>query len=97
VDAAIRVIRRGGSDPSVRLEIEALGESFDSVYFRLKDQGEPNTNPEVLRWFRRARAAAALAFALSVDSEQIHESLYEAAIASDDQVGVVRAVERALS
>jgi hypothetical protein len=81
----------------VRLEIEALGESFDVAYFRLKEQGEPNTNPQVLRSSRKARAAAALAFALSADSDQLHVFMYEATMVSDDAMEVVRAVEKALS
>jgi hypothetical protein len=51
---------------------------------------------EALLLFRRSRAAAALAFALSSDSEQLHEAVYEAIIASDDQAEAIRSAEMAL-
>jgi hypothetical protein len=96
IETALSIIREGGRVAATRLDIEALRDHFDAKYLWLQDQDEPAAQSEALLQFRRARAAAALAFALSAESEQLHEALYEAAFATDDQAGVVRSVQSAL-
>jgi hypothetical protein len=51
---------------------------------------------EAVGTFRKARAAAALAFALSPNSQQLHEAMYEAIAASTDQSETMRTAETAL-
>jgi hypothetical protein len=51
---------------------------------------------EALQDFSKARAASALAIALSDDPTQLHEALYEAIAAMSDPHELVRVTERAL-
>jgi hypothetical protein len=95
VDAALTIIRDGGSAPEARREIEALSADLDDAYLRLWTQHEPAARMEALLLFRKARAAAALAVALSGDCEQLQEALYEAAHAVDDQGEALRSFETA--
>jgi hypothetical protein len=96
IETAMSIIRDGGSLTAARLEIEDLRDRFDTEYLRLQDQDDPAAKAGALLQFRRARAAAALAFALSGESERLHEALYEAAFATDDQAGMVRSVQSVL-
>jgi hypothetical protein len=59
VDTAFKLIGRGEHDASARQVIEALRENFDSEYLQLQYEAKPNTDPEVLCRFGKARAAAA--------------------------------------
>ena len=79
----------------MRQKLDALIAQFDVQYFELSGESDATT-PEALVVFRKARAAAALAFALSPDSGQLHEAMYEAIIGSDDQAVAIRVAEAAL-
>ena len=79
----------------MRHKLEVLSEQLDERYFKLSE-GAESISSEALDTFRKARAAAALAFALSPNSEQLHEAMYEAIAASIDQSETVRAAETAL-
>jgi hypothetical protein len=97
VDAALAVLRQGGSNGAARLAIEALSDQLDSEYFALQEEDGPVVRPsEALLQFRKARAAAALGFALSPIPEDLGEALYEAMSASDDQAAALNAVRLAL-
>jgi len=96
VDIAISLLRRGGNDQSdVRRRLDSLTAQLDEHYFKLSEDAG-TTTPEALFVFRKARAAAALAFALTPDSGQLHEALYEAIIASTDQADAMRSADEAL-
>ncbi|WP_029083266.1 hypothetical protein [Bradyrhizobium sp. th.b2] len=96
VDAAINLLRHGGSaQPGVRQRLDSLTARFDEQYFKLSGESDA-TSSQALLVFRKARAAAALAFALSPDSRQLHEAIYEAIIASDDQAEAIRVADAAL-
>jgi hypothetical protein len=96
VDVAINLLRHGRNDqPDVRRKLDSLTAQLDEQYFKLSEEAGATT-PEALLVFRRARAAAALAFALSPDTGQLHEAMYEAIVASDDQAEAMRAADAAL-
>lgn len=94
IDAALGILHHGGGDAILRRKLEALSAQFDDEYFRLREVADQVITPEALLQFRKARAVAALAFALS--TEQLHEAIYEAIIASGDQELVVRSIDAAL-
>jgi hypothetical protein len=97
VDAALGLLcheRNARSD--TRSKLELLAAQLDEQYFRLAERADAITS-EALATFRKARAAAALAFALSADSGQLHEAIYEAIAASSDQAEALRATETALT
>jgi hypothetical protein len=96
VDAALATLRHEGSEQfDVRHKLDRLVAQLDEQYFKLSEETE-TTTPEALATFRKARAAAALAFALSPDPEQLHEALYEAIAASTNQAEAMRVAETAL-
>jgi len=96
VDAALAILRHeAGEQPDVRPELDRLAGQLDEEYFKLTEAADAIT-PEALVFFRKARAAAALAFALSPDSRQLHEALYEAIAASSSQPEAMRVAEKAL-
>jgi hypothetical protein len=96
VDAALSLLRDERNERiKVRHEFEARAAQLDEQYFKFSEQAEATT-PEALATFRKARAAASLAFALSTDSGQLHEAIYEAIAASRDQSEALRAAEKAL-
>ncbi|WP_166296991.1 hypothetical protein [Bradyrhizobium sp. 2S1] len=96
MDAALDLLRHGGSaPPDIRQKLDSLAAQFDEQYFKLSGESDATTS-EALLVFRKARAAAALAFALSPDSGQLHEAMYEAIIASDDHAEAIRVADAAL-
>jgi hypothetical protein len=97
VDAALALLRNGRNDRSnLHHKLENLAAQLDEQYFRLSEESDA-TAPEALATFRKARAAAALAFAISPDSAKLHEAIYEAIAASRDQIEALRAAEAALA
>lgn len=78
----------------MRQELDGLAAQLDEEYFKLSE-GVDGTTPEALLIFRKARAAAALAFALSSE-EQLHEAVYEAIIASGNVAEAAQLAEAAL-
>jgi len=96
VDSAIDYLRHGGSYPlAVRRKLEALTTQLDEQYFKLSEAADRVTR-EAAVLFRRARAAAALAFSLSPSAEQLHEAIYEAIAASKHRDEAILAAEEAL-
>ncbi len=96
VDAALALLRDERNQRSDMChKLEVLSEQLDERYFKLSEEAE-SISSEALDTFRKARAAAALAFALSPNSEQLHEAMYEAIAASTDQAETVRAAETVL-
>jgi hypothetical protein len=96
VDAALTLLRDERNRRSdMRHKLEVLSEQLDERYFKLSEEAE-SISSEALDTFRKARAAAALAFALSPNSEQLHEAMYEAIAASTNQSETVRAAEMPL-
>jgi hypothetical protein len=97
VDAALAFLRGERNERShTHHRLEVLAAQLDEQYFKLSKEAEATTY-EALATFRKARAAAALAFALSPDSGQLHDAMYEAIIASSDQSEAMRAAEKALA
>jgi hypothetical protein len=76
-------------------KLDDLAAQLDEQYFKLSEEAE-TTTPEALLTFRKARAAAALAFALSPDSGQLHEAVYEAIVAWGNQAEASQMAEAAL-
>ncbi len=84
------------AEASLRAELERLADRFDDEYLRLEEDGDHAEKSEALRLFWKARAASALAFALSGDDAKLHEAIYEALAAMADPSELVRAAEIAL-
>jgi len=83
----------------MRGKLEALVADLDEQYLRLGAQADGvsgEVSPEALLLFRKASAAAALAFALSSDPEQLHEPVYEAIIASEARAEMIRSADTLL-
>jgi len=94
IDSAIDYLRRGGSYPlAARRKLEALTTQLDEQYFKLSEAADRVTR-EAAVLFRRARAAAALAFSLSPFA--LHEAIYEAIHASKDRDEAILTAEKAL-
>ncbi len=99
VAAGLAALRDGRlRDVMLQERLAALARSLDDEYFRLDDEDEQPKRPEVLRVFSQARAASALAIALSADAGQLHEAVYEAlSSVFHDSAAVERAVATALT
>jgi hypothetical protein len=77
VDAALALLRRGVPAPrDMQEKLLRLAAQLDERYFSLSDNTE-NITPEALAMFQKARAAEALALALSPNAEQLPERLAE--------------------
>jgi hypothetical protein len=98
VVGALDVLRCNGSAPtSLRAQVQSLVDSLDEAYFRLCDEAEAEPiGATALSYFRRARAASAIAFALTEDASELHEALYEALASQDDSSELVASLEEAL-
>lgn len=96
VDDALAVLRRGVLESgNMKQKLDRLAAELDERYFVLSDDTD-NITPEAFVMFQKARAAAALAFALSPNGEQLHEAIYEAISASSDPDEATRAAEAML-
>jgi hypothetical protein len=73
---ALRAGRTVGAE--LRERLRALSTRYDDQYFELDEADGPGKKLEALHLFAKARAAAALSFALSEDVTELHESIYEA-------------------
>jgi len=79
VKAGLRALEEGRTnDSALRARLIALSGRFDDEYLRLDEEGDQSRKSEVLRLFAKARAAAAVALALTDDDSQLHEAIYEA-------------------
>ena len=98
VKAGLRALQEGRhNEPSLRARLSALSGRFDEEYFQLAEEGDEAKKPEVQRLFAKARATSALAFALTEDASQLHETIYEAISGLvDDPTDLVRIVEATL-
>jgi hypothetical protein len=68
VDAALEIVRRGGNNGTavLRRKLEILSADLDDQYLRLGEEADEESDQvssEALLLFRKARSAAALAFA----------------------------------
>ena len=96
VDDALALLRRdvpGSSD--MQQKLDRLAAELDERYFVLSGNTETIT-PEAFVMCQKARAAAALAFALSPNGEQLHEAIYEVICASSDPDEAAQAAEAVL-
>jgi hypothetical protein len=93
VEAAVEILRHGRRSVAILRRLERLSRKFDDQYLQLSAdrQSDKPIGLEALTLFRKARAASALAFALSSDPDGFCESVYEAIMASPDQSKVVKA------
>lgn len=97
VKHAIEVLRSGTHlRPELRAELKALAARFDDEYLRLDEEGGTEKS-QVLKLFSKARAISALAFALSDNSAELHEAIYEAIAAMEDSRDLVVKVQHALT
>ena len=83
VGSAIADLRSGNIPASTRPKLERLAEELDEQYLRLDAKGDVASKAAALPLFAKARAASALAFAVSEDPAELHEAIYEALIAVD--------------
>jgi hypothetical protein len=97
VDAALALLRDEQNERSTaQHKLEVLATQLDEQYFKLSEKVE-TAETEALATFRKARAAGALAFALSQDAGQLHEAIYEAIAASSDPSEAMLAAAKALA
>jgi hypothetical protein len=97
VDAALALLcREDGDWSAIQHNLSKLSERFDKQYLDLFEAAGQEMTPEALLRFRKARAASALAFGLSAGSEELHEAIYEAIVASEKQAEALQAAEMAL-
>lgn len=95
-DDALRVLRRDVPEAGdMQQKLERLAAGFDDRYFELSDNTE-NVTPEAFVLFQKARAAAALAVALSPHGKQLDEAIYEAIAAWSDPEEAMRTAEAML-
>jgi hypothetical protein len=101
LDAALAAIRSGVPvDPAELSGIRRLADHLDEIAWDTQDQAEQGILPQRAyhEAFARARAAAAVSFALEAEALQAAlESVYEAWFATDDPDAVRMAVRNALS
>lgn len=78
-----------------RGSVERIAEEFDASYYRLVEFDEPDSDLATQQ-FSNARAASALAYALSLNLDDWCEALYEAlsSVGSSDEM--ILALERML-
>jgi hypothetical protein len=96
VDAALALLHReapGSGDMQEKLL--RLAAQLDERYFELSDNTE-NITPEASVMFQKARAAEALALALSPNGERLDEAIYEAIYASGDPEEATRTADAIL-
>ena len=86
----------GGDRAAVRNKLIKYSEQLDEQYFSLYEEAEEEMTPAALRYFRQARAASALALGLSSNSNELHEAIYEALIASDRRAETLQAADMQL-
>ena len=93
---ALAVLRGSASpDASLRVRLERLAAVLDDEYLRLNEAG--GDERQVSPCFYSARAASALAFALTGDDAQVHEAIYESIAALPEPAELVRLIEEALA
>jgi hypothetical protein len=98
VDTAIELLRQGIRSDFIRRRLETLSEHLDEEYLDLRDaQSDTQIGVEALARFNKARAASALAFALSADPDVLCECIYEAIMALLDRAKVIEALETTLA
>ena len=97
LDVAFEFLRGGHGDKlAVRVKLRKLSEQLDEQYLNLYLAAEEEMTPGALSHFRRARAASALSFGLSSSTDELHESIYEAIVASETRAETLNAAELAL-
>lgn len=97
VERALEVLRSAAlPGPELRHRLEALAAGLDEEYFRINEDDAPGRKHEALRAFLKARAASALAFALTENDACLHEAIYEAIAAIEDPALLVGLMDRAL-
>jgi len=97
VSRALETLQQGNLDESLRLELSALADVLDTEYWTLQSAYEEGGASEesFLCAFRRARAVAAVCFALHPDDLYAAlESAYEAYSAVEDGDSVLKAVAK---
>lgn len=96
LDAALAQLRREvPRSRDMQEKLLRLAAQLDEQYFELSDNTD-NITPEASVMFQKARAAEALALALSPNGEQFHEAIYEAIYASNDPEEATQAAEALL-
>lgn len=96
VDNALEAINSElTNSDALAVKLNALAADFDERYFALSEDIEP-LPASALALFQKARAAAALAFAVSGDPDERHDALYEAISATNDRIGMIQMAEEAL-
>jgi hypothetical protein len=81
-------------DPSLPPRLQVLAVEFDDAYIRMSTDETPKQ--DAVRLFSKARAVAALAYALSRHEDDHLEAIYEAAHAESDPSAAIRRVESLL-
>jgi hypothetical protein len=98
IESTLDILRRGEvGEVTMQRQLESLSQNLDDRYLQLSKEDDQATKLEALLLFQKARAAAALAFAISSESENLHEAIYEAIVASTDPTETIRSAMMALN
>jgi septal ring factor EnvC (AmiA/AmiB activator) len=95
VDKALNLLTAEKIDQSLATELASLSNKSDECYFDLEEQ--KGRDAESLSAFYEARILSALAFAMTSDSAMLHESIYEAIKACNDEPEALEAAKKALN
>ncbi len=96
VTAALKVLRSGAAPtPRLRAQVATLAARIDGQYLDLHES-DSHTKKEA-RLFSQARAASALAYALSDEGNQLQQAIYEAVHSAPDELDdILRVATEAL-
>jgi hypothetical protein len=92
ISQALAALHAGVEAPFLIEKVSRLSEEHDEEYFRLSNNTEMHT-PESAVFFRKSRAASAVALALS---GELNHALYEAWYAVEDDSELPGAIEEKL-
>lgn len=99
IEAGLHALDTGEANPDVRAGAQRIADNLDEQYFQLTEQadGSADTGEDARHAFEQARAAAALAEAVSDDATQgALDAVYEASATVDDTTPLLDLVRSAL-
>jgi hypothetical protein len=83
-------------DSSLPPRLQVMAVEFDDAYIRMSEDTPETPKQGAVSLFAKARAVAALSYALSQDEDDQLEAIYEAIHAESDPVEATRLVESLL-
>jgi hypothetical protein len=97
VEAALAALVAGKQDQAARMKVHKLSLRLDEEHTQLQEHGAVHEMLKALVFFNQARAALALVYALSHDDKDMHEAIYEACAALEDNEPLLKEVDRTLA